>query len=137
MNAPELDDAAVVRTYCEAWMAGDAATVLSLYHSDLTLIWPGRHGLAGSHVGRDAALEALVALQVATNREPIEIVDVLDGTSCVAAIVVERWQRQDSKGESETLQHRRVLEFAVAEGLLIRCQIYESAQAEVDDWLRL
>jgi len=81
----------VVQAYCDAWMAGDVATVASMYHEDLTLEWFGEHRLAGTHVGLQRSIEALLELQAATNRTPTEIVEILDGPSSVVAIVNERW----------------------------------------------
>jgi len=122
----------VVRRYLDAWLAGDVMTVLSLYHEELTLHWPGTYELAGTHAGQQAAIEALLALQEATNREPLEIVDVLDGDHGVAAIVVEQWSRDDP---AEVLEHTRVLHFTVHEDKLHSCRVFESAQAEIDAWL--
>ncbi len=127
-------DVDVVRRYCDAWLAGDTLAVLSLYHEDLTLVWPGRHPFAGTHVGSQAAIEALLAVQELTNRVPVEIVDVLEGSSRSAAVVVERWTRE-TDGVPETLEHRRVLEYTVVDQKLHTCRVYESAQADVDEWL--
>ena len=125
----------VVTAYCDAWLAGDAAAVLACYHDDLTLDWPGRHPFAGTHVGLDAALEALLGLQAATNRLPVEVVDVMAGRHGIAVIVIERWSRPRADGEPEVLEHARVLEYTVEAGQLRTCRVYESAQRDIDDWL--
>lgn len=123
----------VVRTYCDAWMAGDAMTVLSLYHDELTLDWPGRHRLAGTYVGEQASIEALLELQTATNRKPIDIVQVLDGPDSVVVIVAERWTAPDDP--SRVLEHTRALEYTVEGSQLRTCRVFETAQRAIDDWL--
>lgn len=128
-------DIEVVRAYCDAWVAGDTTTVLSLYHHDLTLHWPGRHRLAGTHVGQEASIEALLALQAATNRVPVEILDVLAGANGVMVTVRERWSGEDVAGRERTLEHARAFEYTIADGQLRTCRVYETAQHEIDDWL--
>ena len=130
-----VSDVEVVKAYCDAWLAGDVMTVVSLYHEDLTLDWPGQHHLAGTHVGQQASVEALLALQAQTDRTPIEVVDMLVGQDSVAAKVVERWSRPADDGETEVLEHTRILEFTVEDARLRTCRIYESAQPEIDEWL--
>jgi uncharacterized protein len=125
------DASAVVRAYCDAWMARDTTTILSLYHRDLNLHWPGRHHLAGVHEGQAASINALLALQTITNRLPIEIVDIMPGRNSVMVIVNERW----SNTEVEPIELTRALDFTVLEGQLRTCRIFESDQAAVDDWI--
>ena len=48
MTEPE----AVVRAYTDAWLAGDLAAVVDLYHDDLVLHYGGAHSLTGDHVGQ-------------------------------------------------------------------------------------
>jgi len=122
----------VVQAYCDAWMAGDVATVASMYHEDLTLEWFGEHRLAGTHVGLQRSIEALLELQAATNRTPTEIVEILDGPSSVVAIVNERWT---SANGDHVFEHVRALEFTVHENKLHTCRIFETAQARIDEWL--
>lgn len=128
-----IETVQVVKNYCDAWMAGDVMTVLSLYHDDLTLIWPGRHSFAGTHAGQRASIEALAGLQSRTNRRPIEIIDVLIGASSVMAIVVERWTRPDD--ESFTMDITRGLEWTIENAKLRTCRLFETDQPAIDDWL--
>lgn len=116
-------------------VAGDTAAVLALYHKDLTLDWPGRHRLAGTHVGQDASIEALLGLQAATNRLPVKVVDVMAGQNGIAVKVLERWSRLGTAGQPEVLEHTRVLEYTVEDNQLRTCAVYESAQGDIDDWL--
>lgn len=125
----------VVKAYCDAWLAGDTTAVLALYHNDLTLEWPGRHRFAGTHVGQDASIGALLGLQAATNRLPVKVVDVMAGQHGIAVKVIERWSRLGADGQPEVLEHARVLEYTVEAAQLRTCRVYESAQRDIDDWL--
>ncbi len=130
MTTAKTDDATVVRAYCDAWMAGDVMAVLALYHDDLTLMWPGRHRLAGTYEGMAAALDALLELDAATNRVPVEVVDVLDGEHGAAAIVRERWCR-----DGASIEVLRALHYTVLEGRLRTCRVFECDQPAIDEWL--
>lgn len=129
MNATD-----VVRAYCDAWSRGDAMGVLSLYHDDLTLEWPGRHALAGVYSGQAAAVDALLELQAITNRSPVELVDVLVGEHSVMAVVRERWIAEDDDG-SATIEVTRGLDYTVVEGKLHTCRVFEMDQPAIDDWI--
>lgn len=125
--------AQVVRRYCEAWLAGDVATVLSLYHDDLRLEWFGQHRLAGTHRGQQASLDALLAVQAATDRTPTEIVEILDGSDSVVALVHERWT--DPADASKVLNHLRALQFTVRDSMIDSCRVFETEQGAIDAWL--
>lgn len=125
----------VVKAYCDAWMAGDTTAVVALYHDNLVLEWPGRNRFAGIHVGRDASIGALLGLQAATNRLPVNVVDVMAGQNGIAVNVIERWSRVGADGEPEVLEHARVLHYTVEDEQLRTCRVYESAQRDIDDWL--
>lgn len=131
----QLVAADVVRSYCRAWRRGDTGAILALYHPDLTLDWPGRHRLAGRHVGQQAAVGALLALQEITNRVPIDIADVLVGQHSVMALVTERWRTDPNDEQDESIELRRVLDFTVCDGQLHTCHVFESDQPAVDEWI--
>lgn len=131
----QLDAAAVVRSYCDAWMRGDAMAVLEHYHRDLTLVWPGRHRFAGVHDGQAAAIDALLALQTITNRTPTEIVDVLVGEHCVAVVADERWTVDPDDATAESIEVRRALDYTIVDGKLRTCRVYEADQPIIDDWI--
>ena len=115
-------------------MSGDAMAVLPYYHDDLTLIWPGDHRLAGTYVGQQQSLDALIELQLATNRVPVKVEQILAGPDSVVAMVEERWT--DPADPDKSLQHLRALEFTVADNRLRTCRIFESAQPAIDQWLQ-
>ena len=73
-------------------MAGrDLTTVVDLYHDDLVLHYGGSHSLTGDHVGKDAALTALLTVQARTDRVPIAVLDVMASADHATAWVRERW----------------------------------------------
>ncbi len=127
----QTEAGAVVRDYCDAWLAGDVAALFDAYHDDVVLEWAGAHDLAGTHRGKDAALTALITLQAATDRKVVRVHDVTVGERSVVALVTEQWARDEV-----TLELDRALEYTVADGLILTCRIYESDQAAVDAWLR-
>lgn len=126
--------AAVIRTYCDAWLAGDAMAVLGLYHQDLTLYWPGQHKFAGVHKGQAAAIDALLGLQAVTNRKPLQVLDIMTGQSTIMIKVLEGWSLVEGDIE-RSVELVRVLEYTVEEGQLHTCRIYESDQPAIDAWL--
>ncbi|MEM9134908.1 MAG: nuclear transport factor 2 family protein [Actinomycetota bacterium] len=129
----------VVSAYCDAWLAGDAMAVVALYHDDLTLTWPGRHHLAGVHRGREASIEALLALGALADREPVEIVDLLAGRAGAIAVVRERWTRPTADAEAAggpaSIEITRALDYTVIDGRLATCRVFELDQPAIDDWL--
>ncbi len=123
----------IVAAYCDAWMAGDVLAVLGFYHGDLALTWPGRNQLAGVHEGQAAAVDALLRLQELTNRQPLELVDIHQGQDSVMVVVVERWT--DPGNPSRSVDLRRALEFTIEDDKLRTCQVYETDQHVVDEWI--
>jgi len=123
MTEPE----AIVRAYTEAWLAGDDAAVVDLYHDDLVLHYGGAHSLTGDHVGKDAALTALLTVQARTDRVPLAVLDVMASAEHATAWVRERWTVD---GEDHELT--RVLVYRVADGKLAECWLYDTDSALVD-----
>ena len=121
------DVGTVVRTYTEAWLAGDLATVVELYHDDLVLHYGGSHSLSGDHVGKDAALHALLTVQARTDRVPLAVLDVMTGAEFATAWVRERWTVDGTDHELT-----RVLVYCVRDGKLAECWLYDNDSALVD-----
>ena len=118
---------AVVRTYTDAWLAADFTTVVDLYHDDLVLHWGGSHALSGDHVGKDAALSALLDVQARTDRLPLAVLDVMVSADHATAWMKERWTVEGLEYELT-----RVLVFRVADGQLRECWLYDIDSALVD-----
>jgi hypothetical protein len=120
---PDPTIESVLRRYAEAWVAGDLAAVIDAYHDDFVLHYFGDSPLAGSHVGKDAALAALAEATARTDRQLLEVVDVLAGTNLGALVVVERL------GDREV---RRVLLYRTEDDKLRECWLYDEDQPFVD-----
>jgi ketosteroid isomerase-like protein len=118
-DTTDTDDAAdldVVARYLDAWRDGDLVAVLGSYHPELTLVWPGSHDLAGEHVGLDASLHALAALQERTGRRLLRVVSIAPADGEVGVEVVEQW----ACGEV-----RRTLGFTTRDGQIAGCTVVE------------
>jgi uncharacterized protein len=136
-NRPEIENqAAIAHTrqavsrYAAAWLAGDRSALAACYHDDFTLHYFGRTPLAGDHCGKAAALATLAEVTRRTNRQLLAIVDVMAGPERGALLVRERFQRAGNMAEVE-----RLLVYAVRDGLLWECWVYDQDQALVDAFL--
>jgi uncharacterized protein len=126
-SAANLD---VVERYCAAWRAGDRAALAGLYHEDFTLHYFGRNPLAGTHVGKVAALRTLQEVARRTNRRLLEIVDCTAGPHRAVVIAREAFERDGERVELE-----RVLVYTIKDNLLHHCWVYDGDQALVDRFL--
>ncbi|MCK1637004.1 nuclear transport factor 2 family protein [Bradyrhizobium sp. 157] len=130
------DQAAIEHTrqavgrYAAAWLAGDRAALTACYHDDFTLHYFGRNPLAGDHSGKAASLGVLAEVTRRTNRKLLAIVDVMAGPERGALLVRERFERDGRTAEVE-----RLLVYAVRDGLLAECWVYDQDQALVDAFL--
>ena len=136
-NRPEIENQAAIEhtrqaisRYATAWLAGDRAALAACYHDDFTLHYFGRNPLAGDHAGKAAALGILAEVTRRTNRRLLAIVDVMAGPERGALLVRERFERDGRRAEVE-----RLLVYAVRDGLLGECWVYDQDQALVDAFL--
>ncbi len=129
-RSPDEIIGSVLRDYARAWLAGDSAALLAAYHDDFTLIYPGRHALAGVHRGKQEALRVLQEVSRRTQRQPLEISDILVGANEGALHVVELW-RQDAR----EARVERLLLYAVRDGQLFQCRLCDFDQDLVDEFL--
>ena len=134
----DLDNqAAIERTrqaigrYASAWLAGDRAALAACYHEDFTLHYFGRNPLAGDHSGKMASLAILAEVTRRTNRKLLGIIDIMAGPERGALMVRERFERDGKINEIE-----RLLVYAVRDGLLSECWVYDQDQALIDTFLR-
>lgn len=119
---------ALIATYARAWEAGDAPTLVGLYHDDIVLHWFGQNPLAGDHVGKPAALSALFKLGQLTNRK-VKVHDILAGPGHAAILAHETWER-----DGRTMEVDRVLVFHLRDGKLSECWVYDEDQRAVDEF---
>jgi len=119
-----------VTRYATAWLAGDRATLAACYHEDFTLHYSGRNPLAGDHRGKMASLAILAEVTRRTNRKLLGIVDIMAGPERGALLVRELFERDGKAAEFE-----RLLVYAVRDGLLHECWVWDRDQAAVDAFL--
>lgn len=119
----EIRDA--VERYAAAWKAGDLAAIAACYHEGFTLHYFGANALSGDHVGKAAALSTLAEFSRRTRRRLVAIVDVLAGPERGAVIA------REALGP-DAVEVERVLVYAVQDGLLRDCWIYDRDQALID-----
>ena len=134
----DLDNqAAIERTrtavsrYAGTWLAGDRPALAACYHEDFTLHYFGRNPLAGDIRGKAASLAILAEVTRRTNRKLLGIIDIMAGPERGALLVRERFERDGNTAELE-----RLLVYAVRDGLLGECWVYDQDQALVDTFLR-
>ena len=121
-----MDPIDTVRRYAEAWRSNDIAAVFDLYHDDFVLHYFGDSPLAGDHAGKDAAISVLVEATQRSGRQLDEIEDVLGGTT-FAAIVA-----REAVGRDEQHVVRRLFLYAVRDGKLSECWLYDGDQRFID-----
>jgi ketosteroid isomerase-like protein len=119
-----------VTRYATAWLAGDRAALAACYHDDFTLHYFGSNPLAGDHRGKVAALSILAEVTRRTNRKLLGIIDIMAGPERGALLVRERFERDGKAAEFE-----RLLVYAVRDGLLWECWVWDQDQAAVDAYL--
>jgi ketosteroid isomerase-like protein len=120
-----MDAIDTVRRYAEAWKANDVGTVFDLYHDDFVLHYFGESPLAGDHAGKQAAIDVLVEATRRSGRQLDDIEDVLGGER-FAAIVA-----REGLGDPVRVV-RRLFVYAVRDGKLAECWLYDEDQRFVD-----
>jgi len=116
-----------VERYAKAWAEGDLAAVAACYHDDFTLHYFGRNALSGDHRGKPAALKILAEFSRRTERGLPTIVATLAGPDRGAVIA-----RESLRGRGHVAQVERVLVYAVKDGLLSECWVYDQHPAVID-----
>ena len=119
-----------VTRYASAWLAGDRAALAACYHDDFTLHYFGSNPLAGDHRGKMVALAILAEVTRRTSRKLLGIIDIMAGPERGALLVRERFERDGKAKEFE-----RLLVYAVRDGLLWECWVWDQDQAAVDAYL--
>jgi uncharacterized protein len=116
-----------VARYASAWLAGDRTKLAACYHDEFTLHYAGQNPLAGVHKGKQAAFAALAEVARRANRKLLAIDDVMAGPHRGAILARELFSRG-----SRTAEVERLLVYAVKDGLLSDCWVYDRDQATVD-----
>jgi len=119
----------VVKRYADAWAAHDLKTMVDCYHDDVVFHYFGRSPLAGDHRGKAVCLAVLKQVREKTNRKLVAVLDVLAGEKYGLIVAVEQFERG---GASVNIQ--RLLRYAVREGKLSECWVYDEDQRLVDEY---
>jgi uncharacterized protein len=125
------ENEAIIKRYCEAWKKSDLPTMLGLYHDEFVLRYFGRSPLAGEHRGKAAALGVLAKVQKLTNRQLLEIRDVLASDDHAIVIARERFERDGMR-----LEANRIFVYRIRDGKLGECWVYDEDQRAVDEFWR-
>ena len=118
---------AAVTRYATVWLAGDRAVIAACYHDEFTLHYAGQNPLAGTHRGKAEALAALAEVARRANRKLLGVDDIMAGPHRGAILARELFSRDGRTAELE-----RLLVYAVRDGLLSECWVYDRDQATVD-----
>lgn len=117
----------ILETYVRAWTGGNLAALMACYHDDFVLHYAGSNALAGTHVGKAASLGVLGEFSRRTGRQLLGTPSVLAGADRGAILARERLGAGEAAVEVD-----RVLVYAVADGQLRECWVYDTDQAMID-----
>ncbi|SFP30589.1 nuclear transport factor 2 family protein [Variovorax sp. 770b2] len=123
---------AVVQRYADAWAANDLKAIFDCYHDEVVFHYFGQSPLAGTHRGKAACLAVLKQVKEKTNRRLVAIRDVLAGEHFGLIVAIERFEH-----EGQAFELERQLRYAVRDGKLSECWIYDEDQRRVDAVLGL
>jgi uncharacterized protein len=128
ISSPDGGIYAVVKRYADVWLANDLRAIVDCYHDEVVFHYFGCSPLAGTHRGKAACLAILKRVREKTNRQLISVRDVLVGGHFGLIVAIERFERSGGSIEIE-----RVLRFAVRDGKLAECWVYDEDQRLVDE----
>lgn len=122
---------ATLRSYAASWLGGDFDAVLGAYADDVVFHYFGQTDLAGAHVGKSTAVDAMAAVSARAPRRILEIIDILAGDHFGAIIAVEELSR-----DGEVTTARRVFVYRVDAGQIMECWVLDEDQSEIDRFWR-
>ena len=110
------DNAEVMRRYAGAWSRNDWDAAIAFWADDVVHHVPGRHRLAGDFVGKQAFLDAYMAIfaELGGTIEVVAVHDVLVSDDHAVVLVTERAVR----GE-QSLEFRRVGVYRLRDGKIV------------------
>jgi ketosteroid isomerase-like protein len=120
----------VVKRYADAWAANDMKSIVDCYHDEVVFHYFGQNPLGGTYRGKPACLAVLKQVREKTNRKLLSIRDVLVGEVFGLIVAVEQFQ-----DNGRAVQLERLLRYAVRDGKLSECWIYDQDQRLVDSIL--
>lgn len=116
-----------MRRYGEAWSAGDYAGMQALMGDDVVLHLFGHSPLAGTFRGKKELADIVRIIQEVTDRQLIELHDILVGGDHAAALVRERMTRHGN-----TVELERVFVYHLRDGKITEVWIFDQDQVAVD-----
>lgn len=120
---------ATLRSYCDAWQAGNAAAIMALYSDDFTLHYFGQSQFAGDHVGKAAALGTLMKIGQLTNRKLLDVHDIIASETHGTILAHESFER-----DGRTMETHRVFVYHFRDGQMTECWLYDEDQRAVDEF---
>lgn len=123
----ETGTRATLERYAAAWRAGDLQAMADCYAPDFTLHYFGNNPLSGDHPGRDRARHIMAEFSSLTRRKLVGIVAIMAGHRHGAIIARETFRHGENRVELD-----RVLVYAVDNGRLEECWVYDRDQQLVD-----
>ena len=122
------DSAAVVRRMYDVLVSADVHAFTALIDPDIEWTVPGSHDLAGTFRGVPALLTHLAEVGQRTGGQiRVEVVDVLEGDSLVAAIA-----DVEMSVDGQTVQDRQVHLFELRDGRIASVREYHGDERAFD-----
>jgi hypothetical protein len=123
-------NAAVLRRYVEAQLAGDAATSLATYADDMVMHVAGRSPHAGTYHGPDGYLDFVTRVHQDTDGavEILDIHDILGSDDHAVLLVRERFSRN-----GRSVETNRVVVYELRDERIVEIWTYDSDQYAYDE----
>jgi len=118
---------AVLERYRDAWAAGDFPGLIGLYADDFILHWHGDNPFAGTHVGKAAAVGALLEFTRRTDRKLVAVTHIMADAD--RAIMIARESLAGREVE-------RVLIYRTDGEKVLECWVLDADQAYIDGLLK-
>jgi ketosteroid isomerase-like protein len=119
---------AVLERYAAAWASGDLTAIIACYHDEFTLHYFGRNAFSGDHRGKAASLKVLAEFSRRTSRRLLKVESILAGPDLGALLA-----REMIKHDGAEVEIERVFLYAVQDGLLRECWLYDQDQRLIDE----
>jgi uncharacterized protein len=120
-----------ISRYAHAWAAGDLATVVDSYATDIVVHYGGTSPFAGTHTGRDRFVEVLIETASRSSRELISVDQVHDDGETGAIFATERIL-VGPPGDRRPVTIQRALRFRVADDRITECWLFDHDQHLLD-----
>lgn len=113
---PQTEVESVARRYADAWLKNDLEVLIDSYHDEVVFHYFGRSPLAGTHRGKAACLALLKKVRERTNRQLLEIHDILASDKHAVILARERFER-----DGRVLELNHALMYHVRDAKLAEC----------------